>query len=104
MFALANAGIQLNSHLLSRAVGSPIALGIFVAYVLGKPIGITASATLGLRLRVGPRALATPAIVGGGIVAGVGFTVSLLIANLVFHRQALQEAKLGILATPIVSF
>jgi Na+/H+ antiporter NhaA len=104
MFALANAGIQLNSHLLSRAVGSPIALGIFVAYVLGKPIGITASATLGLRLRVGPRALATPAIVGGGIVAGVGFTVSLLIANLVFHGQALQEAKLGILATPIVSF
>ena len=103
MFALANAGIQLNSHLLSRAVGSPITLGIFLAYVLGKPIGITASATLGLRLRIGPRALATPAIVGGGIVAGIGFTVSLLIANLVFHGQALQEAKLGILATPIVS-
>ena len=103
MFALANAGIQLDSHLLGRAVGSPITLGIFLAYVLGKPIGITASATLGLRLRVGPRALATPAIVGGGIVAGIGFTVSLLIANLVFHGQALQEAKLGILATPIVS-
>ena len=103
MFALANAGIHLNGHLLSRAAGSPITLGIFLAYALGKPIGITASATLGLRLRVGPRALTTPAIVGGGVVAGIGFTVSLLIANLVFHGQALQEAKLGILATPFVS-
>jgi protein-disulfide isomerase len=103
MFALANAGIHLTSHLLSRAVDSPITLGIFLAYVLGKPIGITASATFGLRLGVGPRAFATPAIVGGGIVAGIGFTVSLLIASLVFHGQALQEAKLGILATPIVS-
>jgi Na+/H+ antiporter NhaA len=102
-FALANAGIQLNGPFLIHAVGSPITLGIFLGYVLGKPIGITASATLGLRFGVGRRALSTPAIVGGGIVAGIGFTVSLLISSLVFHGLALREAKLGILATPIVA-
>ena len=103
LFALANAGIELNGQFLGRAVASPITLGIFLAYALGKPIGITASATLGLRFRIGPRSLGTPAIIGGGIVAGIGFTVSLLIASLVFHGHALQEAKLGVLATPIAA-
>jgi protein-disulfide isomerase len=103
LFALANAGIELNGPFLTHAIGSPITLGIFSGYVLGKPIGITASATLGLRSGIGPRALSTPTIVGGGVVAGIGFTVSLLISSLVFHGQALQEAKLGILATPIVA-
>jgi Na+/H+ antiporter NhaA len=103
LFALANAGIRLNGDLLSRAVRSPIALGIFVGYVLGKPIGIASSASLAVRLGVGRRALSTPAIVGGGIVAGIGFTVPLLITSLVFHGDTLQEAKVGILASAMVA-
>ena len=103
VFALANAGIAVNGQLLRQGLQSPITLGILVAYAVGKPIGITTAASLAPRARIGRRALSTPVIAGGGIVAGIGFTVSLLIASLAFHGQALQEAKLGILATPIVA-
>ena len=102
VFALANAGIALNGQLLRQGLESPITLGILVAYAVGKPVGITTAAALALRARIGRRAVSTPVIAGGGIVAGIGFTVSLLIASLALHGQALQEAKLGILATPIV--
>ena len=103
LFALANAGIRLNADLLSRAFSSPVTLGIVVAYVVGKPVGITAAATLALRLRIGRRALSSPVIAGAGVVAGVGFTVSLLIASIAFHGADLEDAKVGILATPILA-
>jgi Na+/H+ antiporter NhaA len=103
LFALANAGIRLNADLLSRAVSSPVTLGIVVAYVVGKPVGITTAATLALRLRIGRRALSSPVIAGAGVVAGVGFTVSLLIASIAFHGADLEDAKVGILATPILA-
>src|SRR3954454_21072406 len=105
IFALANAGIQKDAGLLSDAVGSPITLGIVVGYVVGKPVGILAAAWLGSRswlfgLR---RALSWPVIAGGGAVAGVGFTVSVLIASLALHGQGLEEAKLGVLAAGLLS-
>jgi Na+/H+ antiporter NhaA len=103
LFALANAGIHIDGHLLSRGVTSPITLGILLGYVVGKPIGITLAANFALRLRVGPRALSQPAIAGVGVVAGVGFTVALLIASLAFTGHDLEEAKLGILATTVVA-
>ena len=103
LFALANAGIQLNGHLLRQGVSSPITLGIVVAYVIGKPLGITASAALALRIGIGRRALSTPVIAGAGIVAGIGFTSSLLIASVALHGQQLQQAKLGILATVMLA-
>ena len=73
-------------------------LGIFVGYVVGKPLGIVGGvvagdAPPGLRLPVGWGAL-----FGGGAVAGIGFTVSLLIASLAFEGRDLEEAKLGVLA------
>jgi len=98
LFALANAGIHLNGSLLGRAFTSPITLGIVAAYLVGKPLGILGSATLALRLRFGRRALTWPVIAGGGIVAGIGFTVSLLISSLAFHGIELEEAKLGVLS------
>jgi Na+/H+ antiporter NhaA len=97
LFALANAGIHVNGSLLSRAFTSPITLGIVVGYVVGKPLGILGSATLALRLRFGRRALSWPVIAGGGIVAGIGFTISLLISSLAFQGRELEEAKLGVL-------
>jgi protein-disulfide isomerase len=103
LFALANAGIHVSAGLLERAFTSPITLGILAAYVLGKPIGVVSSAIISLRLRVGSRALTTPAIVGVGAVAGVGFTVSLLISSLAFRGQALQEAKVGVLASALAA-
>ena len=93
----------MSAGLLERAFTSAITLGILAAYVLGKPIGVVSSAIVSLRLRVGSRALTTPAIVGVGAVAGVGFTVSLLISSLAFRGQALQEAKVGVLTSALAA-
>jgi Na+/H+ antiporter NhaA len=105
IFALANAGIALDSDLLGRAVRSPITLGILFGYVLGKPVGIVGTAALVTRLSGGR--LRPPvgwvAVAGGGMIAGIGFTVALLIATLAFHGEALEEAKLGILASALVA-
>jgi Na+/H+ antiporter NhaA len=100
VFALANTGIALDRDLLSRAVASPVTLGIVLGLVLGKPVGILVTSVAGTRLSGGR--LRPPvgwAAVGGvGTVAGIGFTVSLLIATLAFRGDELEEAKLGILA------
>jgi Na+/H+ antiporter NhaA len=103
LFALANAGIPIDGGFLSRAFTSPVTLGILVAYVVGKPVGFLGASFLAtwlsrgrLKLPVGWGALA-----GGGAVAGIGFTVSLLIASLAFHGVQLQEAKLGVLSAAL---
>jgi Na+/H+ antiporter NhaA len=103
LFALANAGIAISGEFLSRAYTSPITLGILIGYVAGKPIGIVGSSWLVTRLN---RAQLRPpvgwaAIAGGGAIAGIGFTVSLLIATLAFAGAELQEAKLGVLSAAL---
>ena len=100
LFALANAGIAISGEFLSRAYTSPITLGILIGYVAGKPIGIVGSSWLVTRLnRVQLRPpVGWAAIAGGGAIAGIGFTVSLLIATLAFAGAQLQEAKLGVLS------
>jgi Na+/H+ antiporter NhaA len=105
LFALANAGIVINSGFLSQAYTSPVTLGIIFGYVLGKPIGISGASLLVTKLSRGR--LRPPvgwaAVVGGGFIAGIGFTVSLLVASLAFHGDTLKEAKLGILSAGIVA-
>jgi Na+/H+ antiporter NhaA len=100
LFALANAGIAINGEFLERAISSPITLGIFFGYVLGKPLGIGATAWVVTRVTRGR--LRPPvgwaAVAGGGTIAGIGFTLALLIANLAFTGSDLEEAKLGVLA------
>ena len=69
--------------------------------MLGKPIGITAASWLASRPAVhGPRSpLSPPLLLAAGAFAGIGFTVSVLIASLAFSGERLEEAKLGALAT-----
>jgi Na+/H+ antiporter NhaA len=103
LFALANAGIAIDGGLLVRAYGSPITLGILVGYTLGKPVGILCGSWLVARLtggRIKPP-VGWAAIAGGGTIAGIGFTVSLLIATLAFDGQELEEAKVGILSAAL---
>jgi Na+/H+ antiporter NhaA len=105
LFALANAGIVLNGGFLARAYASPITLGIIVAYVVGKPVGIAGSAWLLTRMtrgRVRPP-VGWGSVIGGAAIAGIGFTVSLLIATLAFHGPELAEAKLGVLSTLVAA-
>jgi len=103
LFALANAGIVLDAGFLGRAFRSPITLGILVGYVVGKPAGVLGGSWLvakvtGGRLRppVGWAALA-----GGGAIAGIGFTVSILIADLAFRGDQLAQAKVGVLSAAL---
>ena len=103
LFALANAGIPIQGGFLSEAFRSPITLGIIIAYVLGKPVGILAGSWFVSRMTAGR--LRPPvgwvAVAGGGTIAGIGFTVSLLIATLAFSGRDLEEAKLGILTAAL---
>jgi Na+/H+ antiporter NhaA len=105
VFALANAGIHIDGQLLGDAVGSPITLGIALGYVVGKPLGVLGASWIASRRWLGglQRALSWPVIAGGGAVAGVGFTVSILISSLAFEGSQLEQAKLGVLAAAIVS-
>ncbi|MFI5037366.1 MAG: Na+/H+ antiporter NhaA, partial [Solirubrobacterales bacterium] len=105
LFALANAGVHVTGGLLGHAIASPITLGILLGYVLGKPVGILGASWLASRPSLrGPRPiLSWPSLAGGAAVAGVGFTVSLLISSLAFHGRLLQEAKLGTLASAVVA-
>ena len=103
LFALGNAGIPIDGAFLSRAFSSPITLGILVAYVAGKPVGIVGASWLATRLSRGRLRLPVgwAALAGGGAIAGIGFTVSILIASLAFHGAQLQEAKLGVLSAAV---
>ena len=72
---------------------------------MGKPVGVVGAAWLATRPRLGglQRSLSWPEIIGAGAVAGIGFTVALLISSLAFDGQQLEEAKLGVLAAAILS-
>jgi protein-disulfide isomerase len=105
LFALANAGVVISGGFLAHAYGSAITIGIIVAYVVGKPIGVTGAAGLVTRLshgRIRP-SVGWVSVLGGGAVAGIGFTVSLLIASLAFTGDHLAEAKIGVLTTLVVA-
>jgi Na+/H+ antiporter NhaA len=105
LFGLANAGVKISGGLLSDALSSPITLGILLGYVIGKPLGIVGASWLGSRRVLGGTRpiLSWPALAGGGAVAGIGFTVSLLISSLAFTGRHLQEAQLGVLASALVA-
>jgi Na+/H+ antiporter NhaA len=103
LFALANAGVAIDGSFLQEAFTSPVTLGIVFGYVVGKPVGILGSSWLLTRLSRGR--LRPPvgwaAVAGGGTIAGVGFTVALLVATLAFEGSQLNEAKLGILSAAL---
>jgi len=105
LFALANAGIHLTGSLISDAASSPITIGIVLAYVVGKPLGIFVAPWIATRRIFGGGKLTItwPGLLGTGAAAGVGFTVSLLIASLAFTGTELEEAKIGVLVAALIS-
>ena len=105
LFALANAGIVLSWSFLSDAFTSPITLGIVIGYVVGKPVGIAGTSwlvTFISKSRLRPP-VGWAAVAGGGTIAGIGFTVSILIATLVFTGTDLEQAKLGVLTAALTA-
>jgi Na+/H+ antiporter NhaA len=101
LFALANAGVHVTAGLLEAAIRSPVFLGIVLGYLLGKPAGVISGSWLASRPALrGPRPLISgPVLTAAGTCAGIGFTVSLLIASLAFAGERLSEAKLAALCT-----
>jgi protein-disulfide isomerase len=105
LFALANADIKISGSFLAQAYTSPATLGIMIGYLAGKPAGTAGTAWLSSKItrrRVAPP-VGWGAVIGVGAVAGIGFTVSLLIASLAFTGTRLAEAKLGILSGAVLS-
>ncbi|HZA79401.1 MAG TPA: Na+/H+ antiporter NhaA [Acidimicrobiales bacterium] len=105
LFALANAGVELEGEVLREVASEPIVIGIVVGLVVGKPVGILGATWLASRPWLGglPRTVTWPPLVGAATVAGIGFTVSLLIADITFTGRELEEAKLGILAASVIA-
>jgi Na+/H+ antiporter NhaA len=105
LFALANAGIVLNAAFLRHAYTAPVTLGVLVGYVVGKPVAVLFSSWTVTRLsrgRIRPP-IGRAAVTASGTIAGVGFTVALLIADRAFRGAELDEAKLGALSAAAVA-
>jgi protein-disulfide isomerase len=105
LFALANAGIELNPSFLRTAYTAPITLGVMIGYVVGKPIAVVATPWVVTRLSGGTirPPVGWAAVLGSGTLAGVGFTVALLIADRAFTGVDLAEAKLGALSAAVLA-
>lgn len=105
LFALANAGVDLSADLLARAIGSPLVIGIVLGLVVGKTIGIPIGSWVATRPWLGGQSLTVgwPSLIAASSVAGIGFTMSLLIAELSYAGAQLDEAKLGILAASMTA-
>jgi len=106
IFAMANAGVVITEKSLTAATSSVIAWGIFVGLVVGKPLGVLASALAASKARIAQ--LSEDASIGKlaatGSAAGIGFTVALFIADLAFENQELQNiAVVAIIAASVVS-
>lgn len=105
LFALANAGVRIDGEVLARAATSSVTLGVVGGLVVGKLVGIAGITWLVTRSRWGglPMTIPFTSLVGVATVAGIGFTVSLLIAGISFDGPELDEAKLGILAASVIA-
>lgn len=101
LFALANAGVALTGADLT----SPITLAIIVGLSIGKPAGVTLFAWLAVRTGAAtrPTDVSWRMLAGGGLLAGIGFTMALFIAELAFSETNVAPAKLGILAASVLS-
>ena len=105
LFALVNAGIVVDGPFLARAFTSPVTWGVLLGYVIGKPVAVVGTSWL-LAIVTGGRiraAVGWAGVLGSGTIAGIGFTVSLLIANLAFDGDRLAEAKAGLLTAALVA-
>ena len=106
VFALANAGIVFTSETVSAALASPVTLGVFTALPVGKAIGVFGLTWLAVRLGIGrlPEGVTWAQVFGVGLLAGIGFTVSIFISSIAFDDGALvDQAKMGVFAASVLA-
>jgi len=105
VFALANAGVTIGSGLTS-ALTHPVSIGIILGLFIGKQIGIFGFSYLAVKLKLAsePEGVSWKKIYAASVLAGIGFTMSLFIANLAFNSpELLNISKVGILAGSLLS-
>ncbi len=107
IFALANAGIPVDFASFGKYLDHPIALGVLAGLLLGKPLGIAGFTWLTVRLGWAelPTGLTMRHILGVGLLGGIGFTMSIFIADLAFTGSPddLLMAKTGILLASAIA-
>jgi NhaA family Na+:H+ antiporter len=103
LFALANAGVHLGG---GGLLVNPLAIGIIVGLVVGKPWGVYVASMLAVRFGIAdlPTGVTRRHVLGAGAIAGIGFTVALFISALAFPgSELLDEAKLGVLVASVLA-
>ena len=106
LFALGNAGVRLSGASVAALLASPVALGVVLGLVVGKPLGIVTMSWLAVRFGLAelPGGVRWGHIVGAGILGGIGFTMSIFVANLAFSDPALVgAAKTAVLSASLLS-
>jgi NhaA family Na+:H+ antiporter len=104
VFAFFNAGVPISGS--TTGAISAVSLGVFGGLLLGKPLGVAGFAFVAVKSGLArlPAGATWPSMIGVGLLAGIGFTMSLFIANLAFEDQAiLVQAKIGVLAASVVA-
>ncbi|MGE0091330.1 MAG: Na+/H+ antiporter NhaA [Bacteroidales bacterium] len=105
IFALANAGVVLAGNPIGDGL-SPLSAGIFFGLLFGKPIGITLFTFIACKLKIAeiPSDIKWKQIFSVGIIAGIGFTMSIFIDSLAFSNEAIiDEGKMAIIITSVVA-
>ena len=105
LFALANAGISIDFSSMGSMLVQPIALGIILGLVLGKVVGIFGVAWIAIKLGVAqlPKESNMSQIFGVALLGGIGFTMSIFVADLAFmgNEDFILQAKVGILSASL---
>ncbi|MBN2815782.1 MAG: Na+/H+ antiporter NhaA [Campylobacterales bacterium] len=107
LFALANAGISIEFSSIGATVLEPVALGVFLGLVLGKVLGIAGIAWIAIKLKIAqlPENSNMSQVFGVAFLGGIGFTMSIFVAELAFAGDAslIFQSKVAILAASLVS-
>jgi Na+:H+ antiporter, NhaA family len=101
LFALANAGVPIAA----ASFDQTLTTAIFIAFVVGKPVGVALFSLLAVKLRAGtlPSELSWGLLAAGSLLTGIGFTMALFIAELAFDSVLLDSIKLGVMGASVVS-